>query len=335
MPLQALRRGVADVRPALVAIQAAQEELASVEIKPVGMKLREPEAERHVYAIERRPFGDALARLNQLGAQRVERGALHVPELRVRHEQQRHALLVVLELLGLPVLLDDGLAVLLALSVNALPQEHVLVVVRRAEGDEALRLPGEAKLRKLRGGGVLFQKRRARRNLRLHEHVENAGFLPALEPDLAVEPAVGHVVDHEAERRLVETLTAVDHDGDLTGFARLQREADFKRRVSAGVLGELLTVEVHLGVMPRRADAEKDVLVRPVVRNRHGLAVAADHLIDLIVKVMIGGLLARVGQIHGHGFAGETLAEGLGKPLRELPVPAEGKTFSHKQLLSE
>ena len=154
--LQALRRGVADVGPALVAVQAAQEELSPVEIKPVGVKLREPEAERHVHAVKHRPFGDALAGLNQLGAQRVEHGALHVPELRVRHEQQRRALLVVLELFDLEILLDEGLSVLLALAVDALAQEHVLVLVLRAEGDEALHLPGEADLRELRGRGVLF-----------------------------------------------------------------------------------------------------------------------------------------------------------------------------------
>ena len=318
-----------------MAVQAAQQELAPVEIKPVGVKLREPEAERHVHAVEHRPFGDALAGLNQLGAQRVEHGALHVPELRVRHEQQRRALLVVLELFDLEILLDEGLSVLLAPAVDALAQEHVLVLVLRAEGDEALHLPGEADFRELRGRGVFLQKRRARRNLRLHEHVENAGLLPALEPDLAVQPAVGHIVDHEAEGRLVETLAAVDHDGDLARLARLQRQGDLKGRVAAGVRAELLAVAVDLGIMSRRADAEKDVLVRPVVRDRHAFAVAADHLIDLIVKVMIGGFSARVGQIHGHRLAGETLREGLGKALGKLPVPAEGKSFSHRRLLSE
>ena len=286
-PLHGARHGVAHIGVALVAVEAAQLHLFPVEIKSVRAPLCLAETEARLHAVEQR------IAVPQLGHEGIEIRRVNVPALRVRNVKRelcRRA--------------GDRRALFTCLHPLAQGKflAHFAAERHRAVQHAACR-------------GT-------------HEHVVDVGLLRDLQPHLAVQPAVGHVVDDVTERRDVLALTGVDLDGELRFPADCQRAGQLhaERRVPAAVLAELHAVREHLRAVSRRADAEEHAPARPHLRRGDAFAIAADHLIDALVEVVVGRFAAGVGQRDGDGIA-EIL-----KMLRKFPIAVEIDVLSHGRL---
>ena len=129
--------------------------------------------------------------------------------------------------------------------------------------------------------------------------------LPHVEPDLAVEPAVGQIVDHEAEGRHRGVLRAVKlyTDAVFPAIAYRVRDLRAKGGVAAAVLAELFAVDKDLRDMRRAVKLQEKPLAAVFLRDVQRAAIAVDALVVLGACVMKRRLSDAVGQAHGHGLS--------------------------------
>ncbi len=252
--LHARRHSVTDVWIALVAVEAAELDFFAVEVKAVRTESDIAEADAGIV------FVDDLSAAQELRAEGIE---LRLPKAPPDDLSRRK-----IKLFAAPDLLFG---------------DRVPAVEHAAAERHARAVPGEGDIRRDPSG-----------RLGLHENVLDKALLPDIEPNLAVEPAVGHVIDHEAEGRLIERFPCVEADRDAVLPADLERagELRFKGGVARAMLRKLLPVQEDFGKMRRCADAEEDALPRPFFGNFERLRVAADHLIDTFVEIIVGRLSA-------------------------------------------
>ena len=114
-----------------------------------------------------------------------------------------------------------------------------------------------------------------------HEHVPDIAFLAHVEPGLAVEPAVGQIVDHEAEGRDLPVLGAVELHRDAVVLSRADEPGDLDAEggVAAAVGGGENAVDVDGGDMRRAVELQEQAFSRVFRRDVQLPAIAADHLI--------------------------------------------------------
>jgi hypothetical protein len=77
----------------------------------------------------------------------------------------------------------------------------------------------------------------------------------------------------------------------------VQRKLRFKSRVAALVFANEPAVQIDLGIMRRSAKAHKGFFVDATAQIQP-FAVAANHLVDALVKIVVGKQLAGVRQTH-------------------------------------
>ena len=298
-PLHGARHGVARVGIALVAVESAQLEFSAVEIKAVLFEFRLAEADGAALFVHDR------AVLYQLGAQLIQGRAERVPKADV-FDRNRNVLRR-----GKRALADNGAAVPLGDG-----QTHGV----RVADDRQLTVNGAVKAR-------VGRERQGVRHDRLGKNIVDIAALAQLERDLAVQSAVGHVVDHLAERRKIQRFTRVQ----LHRKERRRIVGDklrFKGGVAALVLAKELAVQIDLGVVRRGAEADKGFFVAAIAQIEP-LAVAADHLVNALVKIVIGDQLAGVRQ--AHGLAGAFAVEKAAVTgAHKLPVIVQMYGFAHK-----
>ena len=324
-PLHRARHRVADVRIALVAVEPDQLQFPAIEVKPVCGEHRAAEAEGRLRAVE---HGFALP---QLGHERVERGAERVPQLRAGQLQvERRGLLQIEGNVGHrgDLFGQDPFA-----EEHLLAQGKFLVIAWLCAVEPHTAVDGSCKghgAGSLRAGPAL-QQALPLRDLRQNEHIVDPALLLDLQSNLTVKPAVGHIVDHIAERWDVLLLPAVHADGQqrLAAVGKRIGQLHAEGRVAAVVLGELFPAAVDLRTVSRRADGEKHALAAPCLRHVQRAPVAADHLIDAFVKVVIGRLTAGVRQFHRHNTEALAAQEGVVPVLGEFPRAVECDSFCH------
>ena len=94
------------------------------------------------------------------------------------------------------------------------------------------------------------------------------------------------------------------------------------------MLAKELAVQIDLGVVRRGAEADKGFFVAAIAQIEP-LAVAADHLVNALVKIVIGDQLAGVRQ--AHGLAGAFAVEKAAVTgAHKLPVIVQMYGFAHK-----
>ena len=145
-----------------------------------------------------------------------------------------------------------------------------------------------------------------------------------IQPRLAVQPAVGEIVDHEAEGRHLRVLRAVEPHGDAVLPAGDDERAYIRRerRVAAAVGEQLRAVYEQRGDVRRTVKAYKNTLSRIRCRDIQRAPVAADRFVMLRERVMERDLPDRVGEADRFVFA-RAEREIVGPARRELPAAAK------------
>ena len=166
------------------------------------------------------------------------------------------------------------------------------------------------------GDSGLCQRRR------VHKQVGHAGGSGGFEPDLAVESAVGQVVDDEAEWRQGRVFPRVQPHGQQIFCVTMHKICNFqcKRRVAAQMFPHELAVQVDGSLVGRAVKPQKQPRR---VRQGQRAAVAADHLVVCGVCVVERQFAAGMGQTHSlawHGCAG---AKGIAPDLGKFPIIAK------------
>ena len=202
LPLQAFRGGVADIRVALVSVQAAQKGLFAVEVKAVRPELRRAETKDHLFAV------DGLSRcVQKLCHGMMQHRVLGIPRLCVRDRK--------LDLSGCCCLC--GLLGQQGAVCGLQPDAD-----RYGCGRKLCR-PLHHSL--LQGG-------------RVDEQVGQAAFCRSFQPDLPVQPAVGQVVDDKAKGRDGRVLPGVQLHGQQIFALPVHKVGDLHRK--AGITAPVL-----------------------------------------------------------------------------------------------
>ena len=283
LPLEALGGGVAHVGVALMAVQTSEEGLLAVEVEAVGTEFDGPEAEFDAPGIQH------LAVLLQGHPADVAHGPHGVPGLHPG-TGEGHALA------GLESAFGDDVAAL----------GHF-----RFHGAAVHAYGGGLDADRLRVGGG-------------DEDVFQIALFPDVQPDLPVKTAVGQIIDHEAEGRHQGVLGGVQLDCQDVLDAERHRVGDLspEARVAAPVVGHFPAVHVDGGDVGRAVELQEDPFAPELFAQGQHLAVAADHLVGLVVRIVEGQLPYRVGEPHRLAvtFAG---SEAIGPLLREYPIIAK------------
>ena len=278
--------GVAHIGVALVPVQAPDFQLLPVEEEAVLRKPGGAEAEADPLHIQHSPGGVLQRRL-----QGVEGGAVGRPGLRA----------------------GDGAG------------EVADRILRpgRAGKDGLTCTVQDGQAHRVRQGAVL-QRQVHQGPVQLRgadKHVGQEGGLLHLQVRLPVEAAEGHVVDDVAEGGLVQGLPGVQPDGHPVLLSILHQAGQLhgKGGVAAVVAGRLLAVDKHGGLVGRALKGEKEPFALPRLRHVKAAAVAAHHLVVVLVGVVEGEHLAGVGQPH-HGALPPAVEKRLVKCLGKRPV---------------
>ena len=202
LPLQAFRCGVADVRVALVPVQAAQKGLFSVEVEAVRPELCRAETKRHLFTV------DGLSGcIQKLCNGMMQNRVLCIPRLCVRHRK-----------LHLP-----GFCRLCGL----LCQQGTVCGLQ----PDADRHSCGRKLCRPLHHGVM-------QGGRVDEQVGQAAFCRSFQPDLPVQPAVGQVVDDKAKGRDSRVFPGVQLHGEQVFAFPVHKIGDLHRK--AGIAATVL-----------------------------------------------------------------------------------------------
>ena len=292
--------GIAHVGVALVPVQAPDFQLLSVEVEAVLLKPGGAEAEAHLLHVQHIAGGVLQGRL-----QGVEGGAVGRPGLGSRHR--------------------TGEAVNLRLRLGSAGKDRPAVAVQDGQAHRVRQ--GAVLQRQVHQGPV--QLRGA------DKHVGQEGGLLHLQVRLPVEAAEGHVVDDVAEGGLVQALPGVQPDGHPVLLPVLHQAGQLhgKGGVAAVVAGRLLAVDKHGGLVGRALKGEEEPLALPRLRYVKAAAVAAHHLVVVLVGVVEGEHLAGVGQPHRSALppaVEKRLVKCLGK--RPVVVPRDALCQIHLPL---
>ena len=289
--------GIAYIGVALVAVEAHQLQLPPVEVEAVGLPLGLAEADGGFH-----PVQNALA-VQQLRRKSVQNGLLCAPG-------------------------QGGGAAEGGLGVRAVYGKFS----RRDPGPVPTGSHGLAQAQPLHRAGYVHRAVERPAEFRTREHICYVALLAHLQPDLAVQSAVGHVVDDEAEGRLIEALPAVQLYRDQRVPARRQRlrQLHGEGGVAAAVLRQLFPVDKDLGKVRRRADVKKYPFFAPLRGNMQHFPVAAEHLIDTFIEIVVGSGADGVRQFHDCparrlAAGGKVFGIGFGK----FPAPVQGDAFRH------
>ena len=86
--------------------------------------------------------------------------------------------------------------------------------------------------------------------LDFREYVPDVARVLYLQIDLAVQSAIGHIVDHIAERRNVQIFPAVQaHGQQIVLLGEFTGQVHGKGRVAAAMLPKQLAIEIDLGLV--------------------------------------------------------------------------------------
>ena len=276
LPLHGFRGGVAHIGEALMAVEAPQEGLFAVEIKPVPPEFRRAETEGGAAAIQLAAIGG-----QQYRGAGVQRGAFRVPRGGVGH-------------LGGKAGFSGALFFLPDHRPRPGAQLHPNPGIRRGAVQGQLDAGGM-------GGG------------RGHIDVLHQRRAPQIQPGLPVQSAVGQIVYDKAEGWNGGILGGVQLHGDpvFTGpeqFRNLGPESG----VAAAVAGSLPAVDIQCGDVTGTVKLKKHPFAQ-IFREGQGAPVAADHLVAVAVRKVQGHLLAGVRQ--GYLLCGQPEVEEILAPL--------------------
>ena len=261
LPLQALRRGIAHVRIRLMAVEPAHKRVLAVEVKSVLLEHGGAEAEarfHHVHGLH--------IRVVQRRFECVEVRFFARPRKRVRRAHGRGPYEQVFgrfyDRIGIRVgVLGDALA--------------------RGVQDTLTHHGGAAGNGRLDPCGMKVR--------RLHEHVCGADRVAHIEPHVAIQPAVGQVIDDVAERRDLGILGRIEPHGDEVRAVEPHgvRDLHAKRGVAGAVRRQLLAVYKHRRDMCRAVELQKETFSAKRFVERKRFAIAVDALVILRSRVML------------------------------------------------
>ena len=178
-----------------------------------------------------------------------------------------------------------------------------------------------------KAGAILFQNRQAAKVSALGfdlcmDHVRPGGgdenildkcLFPHIQPGFPIKSAVGQIVDDEAKRGRGGVFRGVQLYGDqciLSGCHQI-RNLDPETGVAGAVMSCLLAIDIDSCDVAGTVKLQKQPLSGVFCGDGQLSAVAADHLIRIVVAVVGGEISGVVGQADGNAFP-LTQAEGVG-----------------------
>ena len=261
LALKPLRRGIAHVRIRLMAIESAQKRAFAVQIEAVLPELRGAEAEARQNDVLFLHVGIVQGRFKGVEIRRITG-----PRLRVRHMHGRRPHKKPLRR-G-----DHRVGIRIGVLRDAHPRavQHALTDHGRFARNSALHFCG-------------MQVRRC------NKHVCKAGIVSHVEPDVAVQTAVGQVVDDIAERRNIGVLRGIQPHGEKVRSVKphVIRDLDAKRRVAGAVRDKLFSVHIDRRDMRRAVELQKEPLFAHRFVERERSAVAVHALVILRSRIVL------------------------------------------------
>ena len=131
-----------------------------------------------------------------------------------------------------------------------------------------------------------------------NEDIFNIAFLPDIQPDFPVQPAVGQVINDMAEGGNLWVFRGIQPDSQQVIPAKSRRLGDLhpEAGIAAAVLRQFLPVYVNCGDMGRAVKLQENVLPCQLLPQIQFSPIAADALIGHVVGVVQRQLRRRVGQ---------------------------------------
>ena len=181
------------------------------------------------------------------------------------------------------------------------------------------------------GGGVDAE---TALGLRLDEDVPQVGSLLDVKTDGAADAAVGEKIHLPAEGRDVQILAAVAADGHHVFLAQMEGAGQVYRKggVAAAVVEHPPPVAEHRGVVGHGPEGEQDGAALPLSGRKKLPPVARELLVVVLIAVIVGQGLDRVGQAHLFQFQLRGLRphDGGVEDRGELPAVIPIVVFHHK-----
>ena len=229
-------------------VQPAQPDFPPVEIESGLVEPYAPEPEPHPALVE-----DFPERADKLRHERVKERGIDVPLLRAGTFRA-----------GLDERLSPGKR--RGVNTDREFREHGSGRSRHGRtvgGDDLLPHAQPVRSRARSDDSHLGADRTVRRH---HENIVDADFPPDIEIHVTVDSAIRHVIDDEAERRLVQGFPAVNADSEHVLSALVRKEigqVDGKGSVAALMERDAPPVDEHLAAMRGTLDSEKDAPFLP------------------------------------------------------------------------